>query len=252
MTSFRLRGVSRSLGLSPRRRAAQGAAPSGIVQDGLVAEFRFDEGSGQVLTDYSGNGHHGRLGTTGGADADDPNWTSEGLVFTAATSDWVECDTAGLAGGMAFSIVAVAYYAAGSELAIEWPGNGSTSTEFTLKPFGVGFYLENGPGSGTYWPGLAAPSNQWNFLAWTQSTSSISSGIAYSNGFSDVAANASGSTSLVLNISGNLTFGRNEPNFRNMRMAYFSVYNRALSANEIEQNRAALASILAARGITLP
>ncbi len=29
-----------------------------VVQDGLVAEGRFDDGSGQTLTDFSGHGQH--------------------------------------------------------------------------------------------------------------------------------------------------------------------------------------------------
>src|SRR5918995_1237038 len=52
-----------------------------IVTAGLIAKWRFDDGAGQVLTDYSGNGHHGTLGATTGADAADPTWTAQGLSF---------------------------------------------------------------------------------------------------------------------------------------------------------------------------
>jgi hypothetical protein len=71
MTMLSLRRHSSRLGLSPRRRRAEGAALPSIVQDGLVVEWRFDEGAGQVLTDYKG-GHHGQLGSTPGSDANDP------------------------------------------------------------------------------------------------------------------------------------------------------------------------------------
>jgi len=75
-----------------------GAAP-GLVMSGLVAEYRFDDGSGQVLTDYSGNDFHGELGSASGVDANDPTWDAEGLVFgandgasipslSAASGDW--------------------------------------------------------------------------------------------------------------------------------------------------------------------
>jgi hypothetical protein len=80
MSTLSLRSY-RGLGLSPRRRAAKGAAAPSIVQDGLIAEWRFDDGAGQVLTDYTGNGHHGQLGATSGADAADPTWTAQGLSF---------------------------------------------------------------------------------------------------------------------------------------------------------------------------
>jgi hypothetical protein len=81
MTVLGLRRHSKGLGLSPRRhRAAPGGAPPAIVQNGLAAEWRFDAGAGQTLTDYQG-GHHGTLGATSGVAADDPTWTAQGLSF---------------------------------------------------------------------------------------------------------------------------------------------------------------------------
>jgi hypothetical protein len=74
MTALNLISLSRSLGLSPRGRlVAEGVAPA-IVSDGLIAEWRFDQGAGQTLVDASGNGHHGQLGSTAGADVNDPTW----------------------------------------------------------------------------------------------------------------------------------------------------------------------------------
>jgi hypothetical protein len=67
-------GISAPAPAGPRRRAAPGAAPVSIVQDGMVAEWRFDDGAGQVLTDHAG-GHHGQLGSTAGSDTNDPAWT---------------------------------------------------------------------------------------------------------------------------------------------------------------------------------
>ena len=51
------------------------------IKDGLVAEYLFNEGRGQVLCDYSGNGNHGQLGSTREADTNDPLWTPQGLEF---------------------------------------------------------------------------------------------------------------------------------------------------------------------------
>ncbi len=56
-------------------------AVAALSTSGLVAEWRFNSGSGQTLVDYSGNGHHGQLGSTAGADANDPAWNSLGLSF---------------------------------------------------------------------------------------------------------------------------------------------------------------------------
>jgi Concanavalin A-like lectin/glucanases superfamily len=75
MTALTLSSLCRSLGLSPRGRATHGAAPA-IVAAGLIAEWRFDDGAGQTLADTSGNGHHGQLGSTAGADANDPSWAA--------------------------------------------------------------------------------------------------------------------------------------------------------------------------------
>lgn len=46
------------------------------TESGLVGLWRFEEGSGDVAFDSSGRGNHGRLGTTTGADAWDPKWTT--------------------------------------------------------------------------------------------------------------------------------------------------------------------------------
>jgi hypothetical protein len=71
---------------------AQSGIP--IVQSGLVAYYRFDEASGQTLTDQSGNGHHGTLGSAAGADTNDPSWVAEGLSFAADDYVTTASDTA--------------------------------------------------------------------------------------------------------------------------------------------------------------
>jgi hypothetical protein len=52
-----------------------------IVLQNLLAWYKFDEGSGQQLTDYSGNGYHGTFGATADAGSDDPVWNARGLSF---------------------------------------------------------------------------------------------------------------------------------------------------------------------------
>jgi len=58
-------------------------SPAGAPQPvaGAIAWYRCDEGSGQRLTDYSGNGNHGTLGSTAGVDTNDPVWNEKGLYF---------------------------------------------------------------------------------------------------------------------------------------------------------------------------
>ncbi|MBI5360468.1 MAG: DUF2341 domain-containing protein, partial [Planctomycetes bacterium] len=50
---------------------------------GLAGSWHFSEGSGQVLNDMAGNGNNGQLGSTSGADANDPSWTASGRFGSA-------------------------------------------------------------------------------------------------------------------------------------------------------------------------
>lgn len=52
-------------------------------ESGLVAYWKLDEGSGQIAGDSSGNGHHGRLGSSDQADSRDPQWTTPGFSWSA-------------------------------------------------------------------------------------------------------------------------------------------------------------------------
>ena len=49
---------------------------------GPIAEYRFDEGSGQVLTDYTGNGNDGVMGSQSTSDSSDPTWNSGYVSLT--------------------------------------------------------------------------------------------------------------------------------------------------------------------------
>ena len=46
-------------------------------EDNLFAYWKFNEGSGQVAADSGPNGHDGQLGTTSGADTNDPSWSAD-------------------------------------------------------------------------------------------------------------------------------------------------------------------------------
>jgi hypothetical protein len=58
-----------------------------IVQGGLQVYYLFSQGSGQTLNDLSGLGNHGTLGSTAGADTNDPTCITAGLSFS--TDDYV-------------------------------------------------------------------------------------------------------------------------------------------------------------------
>jgi hypothetical protein len=53
----------------------------GLSSNGLIAEYAFDEASGDVLVDLSGEENHGQLGDSSGADQTDPFWRKDYLSF---------------------------------------------------------------------------------------------------------------------------------------------------------------------------
>lgn len=64
-----------------RKLLGRGVASKLILQEGLLAEYLLDAGAGQVIEDSSGNGLHGTLGANSGVATDDPTWTATGLSF---------------------------------------------------------------------------------------------------------------------------------------------------------------------------
>jgi hypothetical protein len=262
MTTLSLRRRGGGLGLSPHRRRAKGAAVPGIVTDGLVAEWRFDQGAGQVLTDYKG-GFHGQLGSTAGADAADPTWTAEGLSFDGG--DYVKIPALPAIRGVD----------------IVFRPNGAISR---MTP--VQFLLASIRDSGVFSLGSATGlltdeivchqaqaadgySGNWR-VGWTSAAGSISVGWHLLQ--SDVRAateywnivldgvekdNAVAGTPQAAFIPGVWAIGSRAgasagSNAFSGRIAYAIFYATARTTAQQAQNRAALASILAARGIALP
>ena len=69
-----------------------GTASAASYDFPLSGYWPLNEGKGQVVRDWSGNGNHGQLGSTPGVDANDPSWIkgaffwSSGCTSTAASS----------------------------------------------------------------------------------------------------------------------------------------------------------------------
>ena len=217
-----------------------------IVTDGLVAEWRFDEGAGQVLTDYSGNGNHGTLGANSGSSTDDPTWTPQGLSFDGG--DFVGfAGNLGVSGTQARSVIFVANTTGANRFAAEWIGNGTNGRRWTLRDQASGDELRLEIAGAGHTSALAL-TNAWRFFACTQAGANINTGVLYLDGSA-----AAIPTSATIDTTGNFSITTliGAP-YGNPVVAYGLVYNRALTPAEVEQNRAALKSILAARSITLP
>lgn len=58
-----------------------GETPASPIASDLARWYKFDDGTGDVLTDSTVNAQHGQLGSTSGSDTNDPTWATEGLSF---------------------------------------------------------------------------------------------------------------------------------------------------------------------------
>lgn len=61
-------------------------APAASLAGPLAGWWPMNEGRGQTVHDWSGNGNHGTLGSTAGVDANDPTWTKGRFGFGGALS----------------------------------------------------------------------------------------------------------------------------------------------------------------------
>ena len=55
-------------------------------EPGLVGYWPFDEGAGQLVSDRSASGNHGRLGSSSGTDSSDPRWVASDEILPAVAA----------------------------------------------------------------------------------------------------------------------------------------------------------------------
>jgi hypothetical protein len=68
-------------------------------ESNLVGYWQFNEGSGQTTADVSGNGNTGTLGSTAGADVNDPAWIAASLVPLGSLNATYQNGVAGMWAG---------------------------------------------------------------------------------------------------------------------------------------------------------
>jgi hypothetical protein len=215
-----------------------------------------------VLTDYSGNGRHGQLGSTAGADAADPTWTAQGLSFDGG--DRVALPVLPAVEGWDIIINADATINAGASVQ-------------QILAFGDATDDENGLIVGNFTGGLTneiltiAQNTTGGFAtlrrrAWLHAADGIASGgwhliqcdlrvgAPHFTIRVDGADVGNSGSSLVAFHSDNWFVGSNGNGSFGFvgDIAYLVFYANARSDALQAQNRAALAAILAGRGITLP
>lgn len=217
-----------------------------IIVEGLIAWWTFDEGAGQVLTDRAGT-NNGTLGADASVAADDPMWTPQGLSFDGG--DFVSFpNNIGISGTQPRSLLAVVKPGTGGALGIEWPGTGPNFQRWTLRNSSSPARLRlEVAGAGHSATTLDLTESVWTFVAATQSGADLNTAVLYKDALSEASTAVA-----TIDTQGNLRFGTQNSAAVPMDMALGFVYNRALSAAEIERMRQVIKPIMAGRGIQLP
>lgn len=224
-----------------------------VISNGLVAEWRFDDGSGQVLTDYTGNGHHGQLGSTTGSDTEDPTWTSEGLSFDGGDYVVVADDSALSSTAGRTMIAVVNFGSVGQQYMISKYDTGLDQRELALWTEN-GSVVLNGSGDGTVFDQVTGNTTGLDG-AWHMYTGRFDAGeLAV---FVDDTADGTKTVafSSLHDGTADMFIGDREGDLNRTlsgSMAYGLLYNRALTNTEVADNYAAVKDIVAGRGITLP
>jgi Fibronectin type III domain len=231
-----------------------------IVTAGLIAEWRFDDGAGTQLTDYSGNGRHGTLGSTTAT----PTWTATGLSFDGG--DHVEVPSLPAIEGIDIVFLNDSVISAALVAQTLLSGVGALDNECGVIFGNMSGGIANEVITACQSIATGHALNARNF--WQHASNSVAAG-----GWHLLQVHWNGTNRYTVVLDGTsldnvLTnpmqiwlpgawriandFAAGGDLGLQGDVAYGIFYETALSSAEQAQNRAALAAILAGRGITLP
>jgi len=167
---------------------------------------------------------------------------SLGSIVLDGTNDSITCNTNSItSNALTFTIIINRYNngTQGTGLVFNRGGGGSTTGMNLLypTPTGIGYHWNDDPNTYLYDPGIPIPLNTWCFCCVsvnpTQSIFQVNNNVVVRS-YTNVTANTTVGTNLM--IGTDYTIGR----YVNAKIAYASMYNRALSQAEIKQNFNAL------------
>lgn len=240
-----------ALGTQLGRQSRGTTVPAALLTSGLVAEYRFLDGSGQVLTDSTANALNGQLGTGTGVDSSDPTWTTQGLVFDGV-DDQVTLGNPALLNPTAITFGMVFRTNQGVDFSnfhsfvrhdghitpIQWnQGNNDLVARFwtaggrTDVQFDAAAYKDNG----------------WHHYVFSYDSAG---GLGvYLDDMATAKGGAAANGALVTNASTPFMLGRSENGNEASAgaIAYVYIYNRALTGAERTANDTALRQLLASR-----
>lgn len=233
------------LHVGSRYAATLGGRSRGIPRRGLVAHYDFHDGAGQTLSDISGNGYHGTLGSTGGVDTNDPTWGS-GYLQSDGVDDFAKLPAVPIGATERTFIAVASILSTPASLCVYIDASGAgiyqgynTHAWFASEQFGGVQKFLTGPAYTLNTPTFnASICGVGRFDMWVNlSKSSVA---------------VSGSPDPAPSVSGLFAFNVAAPSlFANVRLYTVLIYNVALTDGEIRQTYRAVQRILAGRGITL-
>jgi chitodextrinase len=226
-----------------------------IITDGLVAEWRFDDGSGQQITDYSGNGHHAQLGSTAGSDSNDPSWSGGALVFTAANSHYAPVLAgAPVSGSGTWTIHLAIKGGPNSNVVVFSEGSSSSGTQFlsffkSTSKFRVQYRADNGTIIADVTSAATVYDDAWHFVSVRRAGTTLTIVV---DGTSEHFTIGAGTTLTLNRQAFGCLLRTAATNFANGSIAYAICYDTDLSDAQIASVRTVVTALLADRGITLP
>jgi uncharacterized repeat protein (TIGR01451 family) len=218
-----------------------------------VLNLTLDEGTGQVVVDTSGYNNNGTLGPTTGADTDDPSWVNgvsnsalgfdgiddyvnitgnDGLIFydddSFSMRAWIKCPN-----GSTTQYTIVGEYDAG----------GRPMVEMQLEEHGYfRAYLYDGTNRIDYWIENPLDDNEWHCVGFTYDGGGGQILKLYIDGVEQqtVYKHHDGTLSGVLNGQDSFNIGKSDTrgggDFFKGIIDEVCIWNRALTAQEIEEN----------------
>lgn len=225
-----------------QRQILLGSSPQ-VVTSGLASEYRFNEGAGATLTD-SARGVNGTLQNS-------PAWSSTGLAFSAASSQYVS--VAGTAPSLSavhvMGVARVDSVASTRTLFSRWGASGSRTwivqiTTGSKLLFGI---VANTLQVPTTTVGITT--GTWFFFEGYYDGTNAAARLGASGAYTTAADTG------TMGI-GTCAIGRSDDTggsqYLEGALAYLLEYTRKLGSDEVTYNYNTLQTIVAKRGITLP
>jgi hypothetical protein len=209
----------------------------------LVGLYLFDEGSGQIAHDTSGKKNHGQLGATGGAEATDPSWATEGLSFDGG--DYVVLPGNGTLDVSADCTLMVAWYPTNESYYL-FDGRDSGGHAVVMSSRDIYWYADGTP---RFFDGdfVEASANNWHLGFWRLSANGGTPTLVL-----DSASAANGiSTINITAITGNKYIGarRIGASYLTGKVGIVALWDSHLTADEITAAKVNVQTVMNDRGV---